>query len=128
MIPMPSSCSWRKTMKSSRIAYFLSPFSCGSPEWHLFLRLLNLLFKNNFFILCGELLNTVFMFWHCYLINVRNRSRNIVKSNCRKGNKFLFKDKVSNLISPPKLIILKECGSFRLKNGLSSAIIKLKTP
>ena len=75
-----------------------------------------LILNKDLIILYGNQINIV-LFQICFLINDKNRNMHIVKSNRRSRKRFLiFQDNVSNLISPPKLNILKECCSSRLKN------------
>ena len=113
----------------------LSSFSYGSLLWHLFLRLLSFFFMNDILILNRDLLIlygnqiNIVLFWICFLINDRNRNLHIVKSNRRSRKRFLlFKGNVSNLISLPKLNILKECCNSYLKNSFNYGIIKFVTP
>ena len=86
-----------------------------------------LILNRDLLILYGNQINIV-LFRICLLINDRNRNLYIVKSNRRSRKRFLiFKDNASNLISPPKLNILKKCCSSCLKNRYDYGIIKFVT-
>ena len=48
---------------------------------------------------------------------ILNGSRNNCMNQFKKINQFFFKDRVFNLISPPKLNILKECCGSHLEDS-----------
>ena len=107
-----------------------SPLLSGSPQWHLQLKLLLLLYMSGseFFNMSKRYLMSMLIIRICILHNDRCNYLIIISCNSRNRDIFLFKHNVLEFSTPTTFNILKKFSISYIEKGFAQGIIKLEIP